>query len=88
MTLTLARPVADAATRIAGEAGQFARRGLDAVVDRGYDLRDRTLRASDNAVWYIKDEPVKAVALAALAGAVLASCAWLYVRSQSKRRIF
>jgi len=56
----------------AGEkASALAQRGVDAVRDRSLQVRDQALRASDNTLNYIKDEPVKAVLIAAAAGAAL-----------------
>ena len=71
MTLPLARPIGDAASRLANEAGYYARRSVNALRDGSWHLRDGALRASDRTVWYIKDEPVKAVCVAAIAGAAL-----------------
>jgi hypothetical protein len=71
MTLPLARPIGDAASRLANEAGHYARRSIGALRDGSWQLRDGALRASDRTVWYIKDEPVKAVCVAAIAGAAL-----------------
>ena len=56
----------------AGEkASALTQRGMDAVRDRSLQVRDHALRASDNTLNYIKDEPVKAVLIAAAAGAAL-----------------
>jgi len=51
--------------------GELAQRGMDAVRDRSLQVREQALRASDNTLNYIKDEPVKAVLIAAAAGAAL-----------------
>ena len=57
---------------LAGEqASALAQRGVDAVRDRSLQVRDQALRASDSTLNYIKDEPVKAVLIAAAAGAAL-----------------
>jgi len=56
----------------AGEhAGALARHGMDVVRDRSLQVRDRALRATDGTVNYIKDEPLKAVLIAAAAGAIV-----------------
>ena len=56
----------------AGErAGALAQRGVDAVRGTSQHLRDRALQASDTTVNYIKDEPVKAMLIAAATGAAL-----------------
>ena len=55
----------------AGEkANTLTRRRMDTVSDRTLQLRDQALRASDGTVSYIRDEPVKAVLIAAAAGAI------------------
>jgi len=63
----------------AGErASALAQRGVDAVRERSLQLRSQALRASDDTLNYIKDEPVKAVLIAAAAGAALMALAgWL-----------
>jgi len=56
----------------AGEhASALAQRGMDVVRDRSLQVRDRALRATDGTVNYIKDEPLKAVLIAAAAGAIV-----------------
>lgn len=62
----------------------LARRGVDAVRDGSQQLRERALRASDSTVGYIKDEPVKSVLIAAVAGAALFALASLLVRSRDR----
>jgi len=57
--------------RAGEQASELAQRGVDAVRERSLQVRDQALRASDNTVNYIRDEPVKAVLIAAAAGAVL-----------------
>jgi len=57
--------------RAGEQASALAQRGVDAVRDRTLQLREQTLRASDSTLNYIKDEPVKAVLIAAAAGAAL-----------------
>jgi ElaB/YqjD/DUF883 family membrane-anchored ribosome-binding protein len=44
---------------------------MDTVRDRSLQLRDQAQRASDGTVSYIRDEPVKAVLIAAAAGAIV-----------------
>lgn len=60
-----------ALNRLATEAERLARRGVDAVREGSQQLRDQTLRTADSTVGYIKDEPVKAVLIAAAVGAAL-----------------
>jgi ElaB/YqjD/DUF883 family membrane-anchored ribosome-binding protein len=57
--------------RAGEQASVLAQRGVDAVRDRSLQVREQALRASDNTLNYIKDEPVKAVLIAAAVGAGL-----------------
>jgi ElaB/YqjD/DUF883 family membrane-anchored ribosome-binding protein len=57
--------------RAGEQASALAQRGVDAVRDRSLQVREQALRASDSTLNYIKDEPVKAVLIAAAAGAAL-----------------
>jgi ElaB/YqjD/DUF883 family membrane-anchored ribosome-binding protein len=63
--------VQPAISRIASQAETLARKGLDAVKDSAYQVRDRATNLSDVTVRYVKDEPVKAVLIAAATGAAL-----------------
>ena len=67
--------------RAGEQASVLAQRGVDAVRDRSLQVREQALRASDNTLNYIKDEPVKAVLIAAAAGAVLMALIGLSRRS-------
>ncbi|HET7528056.1 MAG TPA: hypothetical protein VFK10_19100 [Burkholderiaceae bacterium] len=57
--------------RARAQANALAQRGVDAVRDRSLQVREQAQRASDRTLSYIKDEPVKAVLIAAAAGAAL-----------------
>jgi len=57
--------------KLAEQASALAQRGVDAMRDRSQQVREQALRASDNTLNYIKDEPVKAVLIAAVTGAAL-----------------
>lgn len=57
--------------RVAAKAEELARRSADAMRDRTADIKDRAVRTSDMTIGYIKDEPVKAILIAAATGAVL-----------------
>ncbi len=71
-TLDGARTQADRALdRISTDGERLVRRGIDAVKDRSQQLREQALRASDSTVGYVKDEPLKAVLIAAAVGAAL-----------------
>lgn len=71
--------------RFVSEAEQLARRGMSAVLDGSSQLRDKAQRAQDSTVGYIKDEPFKAVLIAAATGAALMAMVALFSRSRSSR---
>jgi ElaB/YqjD/DUF883 family membrane-anchored ribosome-binding protein len=73
---------APAIERWSSQAEQAARRGVEAVRDTSAQLRDRALRASDSTVGYIRDEPVKAMLIAAATGAALMALLGLLGRSR------
>lgn len=67
----------------AGErASALAQRSVDAVRDSSQYLREQALRASDRTVNYVRDEPVKAVLIAAATGAALMALISLLTRSR------
>lgn len=65
------------------DAGELVHRSVDAVRERAALAREQALRARDGTAQYIQDQPVKAVLIAAAAGAVLA--ALLGMASRSRR---
>lgn len=73
--------VPGAINRAAEQVQDLARRGLDRARDVGSDARLQAQRAGDRTVGYIQDEPVKAVLIAAAAGAAVA----LLIRALSGR---
>ena len=68
--------------RTSEQIGALAQRGVDAVRDSSQQLREKALRASDSAVGYVKDEPVKAMLIAAATGAALMALLGLMARSR------
>ena len=68
--------------RLSSQAETAARRGVEAVRDTSAQLRERAMKASDNTVGYIKDEPVKAMLIAAATGAALMALVSLVTRSR------
>jgi ElaB/YqjD/DUF883 family membrane-anchored ribosome-binding protein len=64
-------------------AGAMAHRGMDSVRDTSHQLRVKAEHASDTTVNYIKEEPVKAVLIAAATGAALMALVTLVARSRS-----
>ena len=75
--------VAPLMDQAASHASGYARRGMHMVRDGSLALRDKAYRASDNTVGYIKDEPIKAILVAAAAGAAIAAIVG-YVRSRGR----
>jgi ElaB/YqjD/DUF883 family membrane-anchored ribosome-binding protein len=69
-------------SRVSSQAEAAARRGIEAVRDTSQQLREKALRASDSAVGYVKDEPVKAMLIAAATGALLMGIVALMSRSR------
>ena len=57
--------------RIASQAETLARKGLDAVKDGAYQVRNRAQDLGDVTARYVRQEPVKAVLIAAATGAAL-----------------
>lgn len=70
--------------RLSSKAEDAARRGADAVKETSAQLREKALQAQDTTVSYIKDEPVKAMLIAAATGAAL--MALVSLASRSSRR--
>ena len=68
-------------TRIANDADQLRQRSVDALRSASFQVRESAMRASDNTVAYIRDEPVKSVLIAAAVGA--ASMALLSAMSRA-----
>lgn len=73
---------APAIDRISARAEAAAKRGIEAVRDGSHQLRDKATRASDSTIAYVKDEPVKAVLVAAATGAFLMGLLSLMTRSR------
>ena len=60
-----------ALNKVTSQAEAAARRGMEAVRDTSQQLRERAHQARDMTVAYVKDEPIKAMLIAAATGAVL-----------------
>ena len=60
-----------ALNRATEQASALAHRSLSSVREASQHLRDKAARASDSTVNYVRDEPVKAMLIAAATGAVL-----------------
>ena len=68
--------------KVTSQAEAAARRGMDAVRDTSQQLRDKAVQASDMTVAYVKDEPIKAMLIAAATGALLMGIISLLSRSR------
>src|SRR6195952_605902 len=68
--------------KVTSQAEAPARRGMEAVRDTSQQLRERALQASDMTVSYVKDEPIKAMLIAAATGALLMGIISLISRSR------
>ena len=76
-----AAPIID---RLSKQAEAVTRRGIDAVRDSSAQLREKAAQLSDTTVGYVRDEPVKAVLLAAATGAALMALIVLASRSGNR----
>ena len=61
-----------AISRATAQAEDLTRRGIERARQATATVREQATRVSDQTVGYIKDEPMKAVLMAAAAGAVAA----------------
>lgn len=68
---TLVHEVSPALSRMAEQVAHLSRQGVNAVQSGGHKLSDSVHHASDSTVGYIRNEPVKAVLIAAALGATL-----------------
>jgi len=76
-----ASPMLDRATM---QASALAQRGVDSMRSTSQHLRDSARHTSDNTKGYIRDEPIKAVLIAAATGAVLMALLNLLGHSRSR----
>jgi ElaB/YqjD/DUF883 family membrane-anchored ribosome-binding protein len=81
MSNQVGNPIIDQAAASTDHALGVAQRSVAAVRDGTQHLLDRAHHASDTTVTYIKGEPVKAMLIAAAAGAALMALAGLLTRS-------
>ncbi len=68
--------------RATESANAYLQQGMDAVEEGSHKVRAQARRASACTVNYIKDEPVKAILIAAAAGAVLTALVQIASRSR------
>lgn len=75
---------APAYDRLKGQTQDLANRGMEALRDTSRQVRDTATKASDQTLGYIKDEPLKAVLIAAATGAALMALISLMGRSNNR----
>jgi ElaB/YqjD/DUF883 family membrane-anchored ribosome-binding protein len=63
---------------------ELAHRSVDAVRDTSHQLREKAVHASDTTVGYIREEPVKAMLIAAATGAALMALIGLLSRARDR----
>ncbi|MEO7055181.1 MAG: hypothetical protein ABI281_13010 [Caldimonas sp.] len=69
-------------SKVTSQAEAAARRGIDAVRDTSQQLREKAVQVSDTTVAYVKDEPIKAMLIAAATGALLMALISMMARSR------
>lgn len=74
-------PMLDRATE---QASALAHRGLDAVRNGSQQLREKAVHATDTTSTYIRNDPIKAVLIAAATGAALMALVSLLSRSRDR----
>lgn len=62
-------------------ASELAHQSMQSVRDSGQRMRDSAVQVSEGTVQYVRDEPVKAMLIAAATGALLMALASLLARS-------
>ena len=75
------KPFEPSSSRASEQATVLAHRGVDAVGDTSQQLREKAHHVSDCTVAYIRDEPVKAMPIAAATGTALMALINLVSRS-------
>jgi ElaB/YqjD/DUF883 family membrane-anchored ribosome-binding protein len=74
----LRRAAPNAFARAATQVEDIAKRGMERAKDAGGVVRERAARVGDRGVSFVRDEPVKAVLIAAITGAAVAALVtWL-----------
>ena len=76
--------VAPALNRLSSQAEAAARRSAAAVRETSAQIRERAAHASETTVGYIKEEPVKAMLIAAATGAALMALVSLVSLSRNR----
>ena len=79
---------APALEKASAKTQEVGKKGKDALTDASGSIRDRAAKASDAAVACAQDEPMKALLIAAAAGALLVGLLVMVVRSSGERTHF
>jgi ElaB/YqjD/DUF883 family membrane-anchored ribosome-binding protein len=85
MANTLVDQASHAADQVAKSTQQIAHNVMEGVRDTSHQLRVKAGYAGDDAVHYIRHEPVKAMLIAAATGAALMALVSLFSGSRSHR---
>ncbi len=70
--------------RATEQASAYAQRGVNALREGSQAVRDSAVHASDRTTMYIKDEPLKAMLIAAATGAALMALVGMLGRSRDR----
>ena len=70
--------------RTTQQVNALAQQGMDTVRDTSQQLREQAQRATESTVSYVKEEPVKAMLIAAATGAALMALVSLMSRSRDR----
>jgi ElaB/YqjD/DUF883 family membrane-anchored ribosome-binding protein len=70
--------------RVSEQISAMAHRGMDSVRETSHQLRVKAEHATDTTTNYIRQEPVKAVLIAAATGAALMALVSLVARSRDR----
>jgi len=81
----LRQQAAPALERASGQVSDMAHRGMDSVRETTHQIRVKAEHVSDSTVNYIKNEPVKAILIAAATGAALMALINLISHSRNLR---
>ena len=76
-----AAPLLNRATE---QVNTLAQHGMDTLRDTSQQLREQALRVTDSTEGYVKEEPVKAMLIAAATGAALMALLSLMTRSRDR----
>lgn len=82
---TLANQAIPLMAKATEQASALLHSGVESVQDMSRQLRDKAIRTSHDTVNYVKDEPVKAMLIAAAAGVALVVLTGLITRSRDRR---